>query len=150
MKVTPILTSILVNAFAVVGFISVLLILSMQLVLGDKPVLACVNDRDFDFVSSQYIGGKQYELIRYPHLVSQNKSVFVLYDRKNRIKGCVKDDKFIAMEVVGERGKAEKSYPSEIHVVRTGLKVVYSKSTKVDLHNLPVIWDMKSKIAAVQ
>ncbi len=150
MKVTPILTNIFVNAFAVVGFISVVLILSMQLVLGEKPVLSCVNDRDFDFVSSQYSSGKQYELIRYPSLLSKEKSVFVLYDRKDRIKGCVKKDKLIAMEVVGERGKTEKTYPAQIRVGRTGLKVEYSKSAKTDLHNLPIVWDMKSKIAAMQ
>ncbi|MGH1349778.1 MAG: hypothetical protein ACRBBN_03080 [Methyloligellaceae bacterium] len=150
MKVTPILTNIFVNAFAVVGFISVALILSMQLVLGEKPVLSCVNDRDFDFVSSQYTGGKQYELIRYPSLISKEKNVFVLYDRKDRIKGCIKKDKMIAMEIVGERGSTEKTYPTQIRVIKTGLKVEYSTSGKVDLHNLPVIWDMKSKMASVQ
>ena len=150
MKVTPILTSILVNAFAVVGFISVLLILSMKLILGEKPRLACVNDRVFDFVSSHRTGGETFELVRYPSRVTEGKSVFVLYNRKDRINGCIKDNKQLAMEVIGERGGAEKLYPVQIKVIRAGLKVSYSQTDKVEHYELPVVWDMKSKMASVQ
>ncbi len=152
MKVTPIMTSILVNAFALVGFISVVFILCMKIVLGEQPKLSCINDRNFDFVSSHHVNGEQYELIKYTSGVSEKVNFLGLYNRKNRIAGCIPQGKEISIVAIHDyyqdKEENKKQFPQKILISNNQIQVSYSESPQGYISNLPVIWDMKAKLAA--
>lgn len=152
MKITPVITSILINAFAVVGFISFCFILIFKLFNGDpQPKLSCINDSVYDFVASHSVNGEQYELIRYTSSLSDKNNILVMYKRSDRKKGCVQKDKQLAMEIMefNHEERLNKRYPSKIIVTKNKINISYSDNEEQgNINNVPVVWDIKSKLAA--
>ncbi len=152
MKITPVITSILINAFAVVGFISFCFILIFKMLNGDpQPKLSCLNDSVFDFVSSYSVNGEKYELVRYTSSLSDKNNILVVYKRADRKKGCIDKDKQLAMEIMefNHEERLNKRYPAKITISKNKINVSYSDSEDFgNINNVPVVWDIKSKLAA--
>ena len=152
MKITPVIGSILVNAFAVVGFISVVFILCMKLVLGEQPKLACINDRVFDFVSSHSVNGQKYELIKYKSSLENGAHMLVLYNRDDRRAGCIPKQKELANTLISYSNIStkHKQFPERILITNNEINVAYSETPQGSNNNIPVIWSMKSKLASAE